>query len=333
MNRIITTSFLALALAACGSGNDDAAPAGEEASPAAEAPQAETEMETAEADPAEAAADEGYTLEKSIEGTWRSEAERARDDYRNPAETLAFFGIEGDDTVIEVWPGGGWYTNILAPWLNANGGTFIAAVVSPERSDRAAEALEAYQSNYAPYTDTFGEIQYTYYDSESGPLGEPGSVDAVLTFRNIHNWMSGDHADKFFKDAYAVLKPGGVLGVVEHRLPSALNQDPSAQSGYVHQDYVTRLAEEAGFKLDAASEINANPADTADHPFGVWTLPPVSRTTDSDGNTPDGFDAEKYQEIGESARMTLRFVKPASDDAPAGDEDAAASEETPAETE
>lgn len=327
MNRIITTSLLALALTACGGGNDEA----ETETAEIAQPEADAGMEGAETGTEDMAENAAYSLDDAMDGTWRSADERSRDAYRNPVETLEFFGIEGSDTVIEVWPGGGWYTNILAPWLHANGGTFIAAVVSPERSDRAAEALDAYKANYAPYADTFGDIQYTYYDSDSGALGEPESVDAILTFRNIHNWMSGDHADKFFNDAYAVLKPGGVLGVVEHRQPSALNQDPSAQTGYVHQDYVTRLAENAGFQLEETSEINANPADTADHPFGVWTLPPVSRTTDRDGNTPEGFDAQKYQDIGESDRMTLRFVKPESGAAAAEDAAPAGSDETPEE--
>ena len=123
--------------------------------------------------------------------------------------------------------------------------------------------------------------------------------------------MGSDYAEKFFTEAYRVLKPGGTLGIVEHRLPSAMEQDPSAPSGYVHQDYVRQLAEAAGFQFVEASEINANPADTADHPFGVWTLPPVSRTTDGDGNTPEDFDAAQYADIGESDRMTLKFVKPA----------------------
>lgn len=303
MRRILATSLLALTLAACGGSSDEAEL---DAAPDAATPPAETET----AETGETAEITAYTVETAMAGEWRTDEERTRDEFRNPAETLAFFGIEGDDTVIEIWPGGGWYTNILAPWLHANGGQFIAAVVTPERSERAAQALEAYRANYAAYPDTFGEIGYTYYDSESGPLGEPGSADAVLTFRNIHNWMSGDHADKFFEDAYAVLKPGGVLGVVEHRLPSAMTLDPMAPSGYVHQDYVTSLAEAAGFTLEATSEINANPADTADHPFGVWTLPPVSRTSDRDGNTPEGFDAAKYAAIGESDRMTLKFVKP-----------------------
>ena len=311
MNRIFATSLLALTLAACGGGDDAAI---DETELEVATPPASGEAENGmEADATQAS----FTLEDAMEGSWRNPKEIARDEYRNPVETLEFFGIEGDDTVMEIWPGGGWYTNILAPWLHANGGTFIAAVISPERSERAAQALEAYQANYSPFPDLFGDLQYTYYDSASGPLGEPESVDAIVTFRNIHNWMGGDHTDKFFNDAFAVLKPGGVLGVVEHRLPSALHQDPSAPPGYVHQDYVPRLAEEAGFVLEEASEINANPADTADHPFGVWTLPPVSRTTDREGNTPEGFDAAKYQEIGESDRMTLRFVKPANGETPA----------------
>ena len=311
MNRIFATSLLALTLAACGGGADAAI---DETELEVATPPASGEAENGmEADATQAS----FTLEDAMEGSWRNPKEIARDEYRNPVETLEFFGIEGDDTVMEIWPGGGWYTNILAPWLHANGGTFIAAVISPERSERAAQALEAYQANYSPFPDLFGDLQYTYYDSASGPLGEPESVDAIVTFRNIHNWMGGDHTDKFFNDAFAVLKPGGVLGVVEHRLPSALHQDPSAPPGYVHHDYVTRLAEEAGFVLEEASEINANPADTADHPFGVWPLPPVSRTTDREGNTPEGFDAAKYQEIGESDRMTLRFVKPANGETPA----------------
>ena len=304
MKHILGASVLALLLAACGNETTvDDTPA------APTPPEVEADAGDTVAEPTEVEAE--YTVETALAGEWRTAEERARDQYRHPVETLEFFGIEGDDTVIEVWPGGGWYTNVIAPWLNANGGQFIAAVVSPDRSERAAQALAAYQANYEAYPDTFGVIEYTYYDAESGPLGAADSVDAVLTFRNLHNWMSGDHDDKFFADAYAVLKPGGVLGVVEHRLPSAREQDPSAPSGYVHEDYVKTLAEDAGFVFEGSSEVNANPADTADHPFGVWTLPPVSTTTDRDGNTPDGFDAAKYQEIGESDRMTLKFVKPA----------------------
>ena len=304
MTRIWGASLLVIALAACGQQTADTD------MPEAPEPPAETsQSETTEGAEAPAMA-EDYTVQTAMEGSWRTADEKARDQYRHPAETLEFFGIEGDDTVVEIWPGGGWYTNILAPWLNANGGQLIAATYNPERSERTAEVVADFKANYAENTDTFGTIEYVVYDADAEPMGEPESADAVLTFRNIHNWMNGDHADKFFNEAYRVLKPGGVLGVVEHRLPSSMEQDPSAPSGYVHEDYVKALAEAAGFEFEAASEINANPADTADHPFGVWTLPPVSRTTDRDGNTPEGFEAAQYLEIGESDRMTLKFVKP-----------------------
>ena len=305
MTRILAASLLAIALSACGN-----EPAMEEVPDAPPPPPAEDTADDP-ADPAATAETAAYTVEDAMAGSWRSEEERARDAYRHPAETLEFFGIEGDDTVVEIWPGGGWYTNILAPWLHANGGQLIAATFSPDRSERAAEVITNYKTNYEANADTFGTIEYTVFDAEAEPMGEPDSVDAVLTFRNVHNWMGSDYAEKFFTEAYRVLKPGGTLGIVEHRLPSAMEQDPSAPSGYVHQDYVRQLAEAAGFEFVEASEINANPADTADHPFGVWTLPPVSRTTDGDGNTPEGFDAARYQDIGESDRMTLKFVKPA----------------------
>lgn len=250
-----------------------------------------------------------------LSGEWRSDAEKARDVWRNPAETLDFFGIEKDDTVIEIWPGGGWYTNILAPYLASGDGTLIAAVwdtdvFEGERLERIEQRIADFKAVYEADPSIFGTLSYSEFSAESGPLAPEGSVDAVLTFRNVHNWMGGDYAAKFFTDAYAALKPGGVLGVVEHRLPSSAEQDPRGASGYVHEDYVRALATAAGFTFDGSSEINANPADTADHPFGVWTLPPVSRTTDRDGNTPDGFDAEAYAGIGESDRMTLKFIKP-----------------------
>ncbi len=249
----------------------------------------------------------------AVAGDWRSDEEKARDAYRHPVETLEFFGIQPDDTVIEIWPGGGWYTNILAPYLAQGGGKLIAAGfdienAEGERRTRLEEGLARFKDAHSD--PVFGSIEYTAFSGKSDGLAAPGSADAVLTFRNIHNWMSGGYAEKFFADAFMALKPGGVLGVVEHRLPSTADQDPAASSGYVHEDYVKALAEAAGFEFVSASEINANPADTADHPFGVWTLPPNSLQKDRDGNTPAGFDAEKYKAIGESDRMTLKFIKP-----------------------
>lgn len=276
-------------------------------SPATEAPEAAAPAEQV----AETAVD---PLEAAISGAHRTEAEKARDAWRHPKGTLEFFGIESDDKVVELWPGGGWYTNVLAPYLAAGGGTLVAAGFDPEGGDEARrqrieQRLAEFKANYSD--PKFGTIEYTVFSGTSGPLTESGTADAVLTFRNLHNWMSGGYAEKFFSDAYAALKPGGVLGVVEHRLPSTETQDPTAASGYVHEDYVIALATAAGFEFDGSSEINSNPLDTADHPFGVWTLPPNSRTADRDGNTPDGFDPAVYAAIGESDRMTLRFVKPA----------------------
>lgn len=255
------------------------------------------------------------TLADAVAGDWRSDDEKARDVWRNPAETLEFFEIEPSDTVVEIWPGGGWYTNVLAPYLASDGGTLIAAVwdvniFEGERLERIQQRIADYKAVYEADADLFGTLEYSAFSAQSGPLAEAGSVDAVLTFRNVHNWMGGDYSPKFFTDAFAALKPGGTLGVVEHRLPSSAEQDPRAASGYVHEDFVKAMAAAAGFEFVAASEINANPADSADHPFGVWTLPPVSRSADRDGNTPEGFDAATYAEIGESDRMTLKFVKP-----------------------
>ena len=245
----------------------------------------------------------------AIEGPWRSDADRARDAYRHPLETLEFFEVEPNETVLEIWPGGGWYTAILAPYLSANG-TYIAAGFDPASGDFARNAMAAFQTNFVDMPETFGDITVSMLTRESGPLAPEGSVDTVLTFRNIHNWMAGEYADKVFADMYAALKPGGTLGVVEHRLPSANVQDPGASTGYVHEDFVKELAEDAGFIFVDASEINANPKDTADHPGGVWTLPPNLRSKSLEGEPIPEYDAATYTDIGESDRMTLKFRKP-----------------------
>lgn len=255
------------------------------------------------------------TLAEAVAGDWRSDEEKARDVWRNPAETLAFFEVEPSETVMEIWPGGGWYTNVLAPYLASGDGTLIATVwdtnaFEGDRLARIEQRIADFKAVYDADPALFGTLEYSAFSAQSGPLAAENSVDTVLTFRNVHNWMGGDYTAKFFTDAYAALKPGGVLGVVEHRLPSSAEQNPRAATGYVHEDFVKALAASAGFEFVEASEINANPNDTADHPFGVWTLPPVSRTSDRDGNTPDGFDAAAYAAIGESDRMTLKFKKP-----------------------
>jgi predicted methyltransferase len=298
MKHLMLMAASAVILAAC---------AQETTAPAAAPADAATETAATEAAPA-------VTLADIVNSDLRSAEEKARDAWRHPAETLEFFGIEADDKVVEIWPGGGWYTNILAPWLASGGGTLVAAgfdpasVEDPERRAQVEGRIEEFKNSYAD--PRFGTIEYSAFSAVSGPLTEAGTADAVLTFRNIHNWMSGGYTEKFFTDAYAALKPGGVLGVVEHRLPSTAMQDPTAASGYVHEDFVKGLATAAGFEFVEASEVNANPADTADHPFGVWTLPPNSATSARDGTTIEGFDAAKYAAIGESDRMTLKFRKP-----------------------
>jgi predicted methyltransferase len=299
MKSIWMMSASALLLAACSAGNE-----------------APTEPVEAETPPATEVVEAGpMSLSDAVSGDWRSDDEKARDAWRNPAETLAFFEIEQSDTVVEIWPGGGWYTNVLAPYLASGDGQLIAAVwdvnvFEGERLERIQQRIADFQAVYEADADLFGTLGYSAFSAESGPLAEAGTVDAVLTFRNVHNWMGNDYTAKFFTDAYAALKPGGIVGVVEHRLPSSAEQDPRAASGYVHEDFVKAMAAAAGLEFVEGSEINANPADTADHPFGVWTLPPVSRTTDREGNAPEDFDAEAYKAIGESDRMTLKFIKP-----------------------
>lgn len=302
---------LALALSACGAPNEDAA-----------APDAPEAAEPAPADapdaPPPAEEDEAATtgsLEWAAMGEWRSDEDKARNDARNPVETLTFFGIEPDDTVVELWPGGGWYSNVLAPYLAAGGGQLLAAgwdadAFEGERAERIRTRMQEYADFYAADPDLYGTLEITAFSDQSEAFAPEGSADAVLVFRNVHSFLGQGVLDKFMTDAFAALKPGGTLGVVQHRLPSTAEQDPVAATGYVHEDVVKAAAERAGFEFAESSEINANPADTADHPFGVWTLPPVSRTTDRDGNTPEGFDAEAYLAIGESDRMTLKFTKP-----------------------
>jgi predicted methyltransferase len=262
------------------------------------------------AEAADPAAQSGTALEKAVAGKWRMDAEKARDPYRHPAETLAFFGIKAADTVVEIYPGGGWYTAILGPYLKSGGGKLYAAHPNPASSAGNKANVDAYTAAFVQHPETYGTIEVTIASKESTGLAPDGSADAVLTFRNIHNWMAGGYAEKIFADAYKALKPGGVLGVEEHRMPSARDQDLTASSGYVQQSYVIQLAERAGFKFEESSEINANKKDTADHPLGVWMLPPNMRAPAPGTPEAAGYDPEKYRAIGESDRMTLRFRKP-----------------------
>jgi len=251
-------------------------------------------------------ADQGVNMAKLdavLAGDQRSEANRARDEWRNPAETLAFFGVRDDMTVMEIWPGGGWYTEVLAPYLR-DSGTYIAAGWDPDSSMRfIRNAMERYKAKLDADPDAYDQVQMgVLMPPDMLTPVEPGTVDVVLTFRNIHNWMPQGSQELMAEAMYDALKPGGVLGVVEHRGNAGTEQDPKAKSGYVNEDYAIELFEKAGFVLEAKSEINANAADTKDHPEGVWTLPPTLRLKDQ--------DRDKYMAIGESDRFTLKFRKP-----------------------
>lgn len=231
-------------------------------------------------------------LKAAVAAEHRSVGNVARDAWRHPYETLAFFGIRPTDTVVELAPGGGWYTEILAPYLREQGQLYAA--------DGGSARFRAKMDSMAVY----GKVRISAFDPAKGLLdiAPPGSADAVLTFRNVHNWMDAGKAQEVFDAAFKALKPGGVLGVEEHRLPASRSQDAKAPTGYVHEATVIRFAEAAGFRLAGRSEVNANARDNADHPDGVWTLPPTYALKDR--------DRAKYQAIGESDRMTLKFVKP-----------------------
>ncbi len=253
------------------------------------------------------------TLERAAAGSWRSAQDKARDRWRHPVQALQFWGLKPGDEVVEFWPGAGWYTDILAPFLTATHGRLYAANLEvDDPSEPAAKAIdEAYRKKLAARPDLYGAVTVTTFGARSGPVAPAGTADLVLFLRNVHNWMAGGIAEKALRDAYAALKPGGVLGVVEHRARPGGPQDPAASNGYVQEAYVKELAKEAGFAFAGSSEINANPKDIKDYPFGVWTLPPT-RLSAPRGKPPDpAFDHAKYDAIGESDRMTLKFVKPA----------------------
>lgn len=249
-------------------------------------------------------ADTSEELRAAIDSPLRTPANAARDAYRHPYETLMFFGIQPDMTVAEIDPGTGtWYMEILAPFLRQSG-TFYAVGDDPEADldtyDR--QNYEAFLKKVADHPALFAGARITAFAPLRKDIAPAESVDLVLTFRSLHNWLEDGIAEAAFSAFYRALKPGGVLGVVQHRANDAEPQDPRAPNGYVHEWHVIDLAEGAGFSLAARSEINANPNDTKDYPGGVWELPP----------TLDVSDAEQALriEVGESDRMTLTFVKP-----------------------
>ena len=250
-------------------------------------------------DPAEAA------LKAALAAPHRTPAFVARDGWRHPFETLAFFGVQPGMTVVELSPGGAWYTEILAPLLRDQGQLILGANDPASIHAYYRRAAERLKAKLDARPDVYGRVVLTVFEPPAQlQFAAPGSVDRVLTFRNVHNWAAEGDAVVLavFKSVYQALKPGGVCGVVDHRLPAGRVQDAKASSGYLHEAYVRRLAESAGLRLDAASELNANPRDSADHKGGVWALPPTYANKDA--------DRARYEAIGESDRFTLRFVKP-----------------------
>jgi predicted methyltransferase len=244
-------------------------------------------------------------LAAAIASTARTPKYAARDVYRHPLQTLQFFGLRPDQTVVEIWPGRGWYMEILAPYLHDRG-KYYAAIEAPDVAGASQEAKDdaAYLRNkIAADPARFGKVSITeLHPPQLTEICPPGTADVVLTFRNVHNWIDEGTQQQQFNTFFKALKPGGVLGVVEHRARAGTSPEESKKSGYVDEAYVKKLASAAGFRFDAASAVNDNPKDTKDYAKGVWTLPPTLALGEQ--------DRAKYLAIGESDRMTLRFVKP-----------------------
>ena len=241
-------------------------------------------------------------LQRALDAPTRSEKFVARDGARHPAQELSFFGVTPGARVVEIWPGGGYWTEILAPLLHDRG-TYYAAFGAPD-GDRAEShfALSpAFRQLLGAHPDVYGKVRLTVFGAHHPELAPPGSADLVLTFRNLHNWMAAGDAETMLASIRRALKPGGILGIEDHRGSTRTPQDPTAASGYVRQDYAEALIEHAGFRLVAASEVNANPRDTAEWPKGVWTLPPTLAL--------GKVDRAKYQAIGEADNFVLKFAK------------------------
>lgn len=240
--------------------------------------------------------------------TGRSEADRERDAYRRPGEALTFWGLKPGMTIMEVQPGAGWWTEILAPYAKATGGKYVstaADLANPSLSEAARKSRADWEAKLKDAK--YGQVSFVNWGPQSAPPA-PGSVDFILAARTFHNWArQGQFTDKAMKDFATALKPGGVLAVEQHR---AAEGALKPETGYVPESYVIQAAEKAGLKLAARSEMNANPKDTRDHPFGVWTLQPV-RNSEGGGRKLTPEERAKYDAIGESDRMTLKFVKPA----------------------
>ncbi len=246
----------------------------------------------------------GEKLKNIVSGGHRNPESIARNQYRHPVETLMWFGMRDDMTVVEISPGGGgWYTEVLAPFLRDKGKLYVASYDSQSEIEYFRINSKKYIDKLASRPDIYDKVSVTEFAPPKKPDLEPrGKADMVVTFRNTHNWLNNDTAEQVYKAMYEVLKPGGILGVVQHRGKDHMIGKEWSKKGYVTESEVIRLAEQAGFKLVGGTGINANPKDTKDHHEGVWTLPPVYRLKDQ--------DRDRYAAIGESDRMTLKFIKP-----------------------
>ncbi|MGR9012230.1 MAG: class I SAM-dependent methyltransferase [Gammaproteobacteria bacterium] len=249
------------------------------------------------------AQEKSSSLHQVIIGKQRSVDHKHRDKYRHPQQTLEFFDVKDNMTVVEIWPGAGWYTEILAPYLKDHGKLYAAHFSADADQPYFKKNLHDFVKKIKSQPKVYGKVELTVLQPPKIlQIAPDGSADRVLTFRNVHNWMKSDQAAAVFNAMYKALKPGGILGVVEHRNSTLKQQDTKAESGYVTEDYVIALARNAGFEFLAKSEINANSKDTKDYPEGVWTLPPALKLKDK--------DKKKYIAIGESDRMTIKFIKP-----------------------
>jgi predicted methyltransferase len=249
-------------------------------------------------------------LQAAIDNPRRAPADRARDVWRHPGAALTFWGLKRGDAVIDVNPGSGWWTDVIAPYLAATHGRYIAAgadLTNPKVSPGARADRAAFEAKYADHA-IYGDVSVAGFGRVSGPLAPPGTVDLVLVSRETHNWVQPEgFMQKAFGDFHAALKPGGILAIEDHRAPEGA--DPAKGDGYLPESYVIAEAGKAGFKLAARSDVNANPRDTKDYPFGVWTLPPTRRSAPAGQPADPAFDHARYDAIGESDRMTLKFVK------------------------
>jgi predicted methyltransferase len=310
--RPLTALAAALMLVACG--GESAPPSDVAEQP--EAPQTLTEEAAASVDEdVSSIVDVVQRIESAASGDHRADGNAARNAYRHPVETLTFLGLEPGMTVVEIWPGGGtaWYTEVLAPVIGPDGRLIAGSYAEDSEVEYFARASKAFREKIEARPDVYDNVEIIDYgDPKSATMAEPGTADAVYLFRLYHNAIRGGSNDAIMADAFAALKPGGVLGVVQHRSPEDAPAESEQRDGYVKESKVIADAEAAGFELEARSEINANPQDDHDHPAGVWSLPPsLAVCGDVEDEAEQQVCEDEWRAIGESDRMTLKFVKPA----------------------